>query len=409
MLQEVPSEIGNLINLRSLALSSFSVVQLPESIGNLHNLHTLDLQSCYRLEKLPQGISNLAKLRHLFFPPETKLPQGIGKLTNLETLEYFRAGSGDQVERHCGIEELKNLVNIKGKLCISELGKLVSVGGVIAGNLKTKSGLKDLELKWGHYSGPYKGNLCSEELNFSVLERLKPHHSLLSLKIEGYKGFNFPAWLGDPSFTRLTSIKFDFCEQIQDFPWLTARLPSLIKLDFHKIQRMKSVAHEGEDVLFPSLEELSFIDMPEWDSWSSVMDKDFPKLKKLAIQACPKISQLPSFQSLVNLTIAYCENLRSVTVHEDATCRSRLSELHVYNCAQLTSLVGLKYLNSLSELVIKTCSELRFQPDDCLPVMPNYVGICDGNGPKHWYIKHGFHYKQLCSVGLYAKDEADVA
>ena len=106
MLQEVPSEIGNLVNLRSLALSSFSVVQLPESIGNLHNLHTLDLQSCYNLQELPQGISNLTKLRHLFIPSEAKLPHGIGKLTNLETLVYFRVGKADQIEKHCGIEEL---------------------------------------------------------------------------------------------------------------------------------------------------------------------------------------------------------------------------------------------------------------------------------------------------------------
>lgn len=157
---------------------------------------------------------------------------------------------------------------------------------------------------------------------------------------------------------------------------------------------MKSVAHEGE-ISFPSLEELSFLDMPECDNWSSVMGKVFPKLKRLTIQNCPKICELPSFQSLVNLTLAYCEKLRSVTVHEDATCRSRLSTLHVYDCAQLTSLVGLKCLNSLSELVIETCSELRFQPDDCLPVLPKYVKICDRNGPKHWCDEHGFHYKQV--------------
>ncbi|KAH7677430.1 P-loop containing nucleoside triphosphate hydrolase protein [Dioscorea alata] len=409
MLQEIPNEIGNLINLRCLALSSFSVIQLPESIGNLHNLHTLDLQSCYRLQKLPQGISNLIKLRHLFFPSDAKLPQGIGKLTNLETLEYFRAGKGDPIEKHCGIEELKSLVNINGKLCISELGKLVSVGSVIAGNLKTKSKLKGLQLNWGYLQHPYKDNLCSEELNFSVLERLEPHHNLLSLKIEGYKGLDYPAWLGDPSFTRLTSIDFNFCEQIQDFPWLTARLPSLTKLDFYRIQRMKSVTHEGDEVSFPSLENLSFSHMPEWDNWSSDMDKDFPKLKRLTILACPKICELPSFQSLIELTLAYCENLRSVTVHKDAACRSRLSALHVSRCAQLTSLGGIKYLNSLSELVIETCSELRFQPDDCLPVMPKLVIICDGKGPKHWCTEHGFHYKQFCSLDLHPKDEADAA
>ncbi|KAH7677427.1 P-loop containing nucleoside triphosphate hydrolase protein [Dioscorea alata] len=405
LLQEIPNDISNLINLRCLALSSFSLAQLPETIGNLHNLHTLDVQSCYSLQELPQGISNLAKLRHLFIPSESKLPRGIGKLTNLETLEYFIAGKGNKIEKHSGIEELKNLVNIKGNLCISELGKLVSVDSVIEGNLKTKSRLKDLRLNWGYLQHPYMDNLFSEELNFSVLDRLEPHHNLLSLKIEGYKGLDYPAWLGEPSFTRLTSIDFNFCKQIQDFPWLTSRLPSLTSLSFYTIERMKSVAHEGE-VSFPSLEVLSFKNMPEWDNWNSVMDKDFPKLKKLAIQICPKICEFPSFQTLVKLTIAYCENLKSVTVHHDAaSCPSRLNELLIISCGQLTSLVGLKYLYSLSMLTIEACSELRFQPDDCLPVMPKHVRICDGDGPKHWCDNHGFHYKQFCSFDLFPKDE----
>ncbi|XP_039129552.1 putative disease resistance RPP13-like protein 1 [Dioscorea cayenensis subsp. rotundata] len=395
VLQEMPSEIGNLINLRCLALSSFSVVQLPESIGHLHNLHTLDVQSCYNLQELPQGISNLVKLQYLFIPSGAKLPHGIGKLTNLETLVYFRVGRADQIGKHCGIEELKNLVNIKGKLCISELEKLVSVDSVIVGNLKTKCKLKDLKLNWGCPQHPDEDNVCSEEMNFLVLERLQPHYNISSLEIDGYKGCDLPAWLGDPSFSKLTSIDFSSCKQIQDFPWLTARLPSLTSLSLYKFEKMKSVAHEGE-VSFPALEVLSFSNMQEWESWSSVMDKVFPKLKNLSIQTCPKICQLPSFESLVTLTLSNCENLRDVTVHHDAACPSRLNELFIINCRQLSSLLGMKYLNSLTQLTVETCPELQFLPDDCLPVLPKYVQICDGKGPKHWCHLHGFQYKQFC-------------
>ncbi|KAH7677404.1 L domain-like protein [Dioscorea alata] len=126
---------------------------------------------------------------------------------------------------------------MKGKLCISELGKLVSVDRVIVGNLKTKSKLKDLKLNWGCPQHPDEDNVCSEQMNLSVLERLKPHCSISSLEIDSYKGCDLPALLGDPSFSKLTSIDFSSCKQIQDFPWLIARLPSLTSLSLYKFEK----------------------------------------------------------------------------------------------------------------------------------------------------------------------------
>ncbi len=83
----IPGEIGSLINLTQLNLSDNQLVELPKEIGNLINLKILYLYGNL-LEELPKDIGALTSLNLLGLSENelTKLPKEIGNLVRLESL-----------------------------------------------------------------------------------------------------------------------------------------------------------------------------------------------------------------------------------------------------------------------------------------------------------------------------------
>ena len=86
-LNELPKEIGNLINLTVLNLYFNNLRKLPDSIKNLTNLTSLHLGDNY-FNELPNSIESLTNLSNLnlSFNNLTSLPKFIGNLSNLKTL-----------------------------------------------------------------------------------------------------------------------------------------------------------------------------------------------------------------------------------------------------------------------------------------------------------------------------------
>ena len=84
---ELPSEIGELTQLRRLTLFGNELTSLPESIGQLSELEYLDLDQ-NQLTELPESLGNLVKLRTLWLARNqlTELPTSLGNLVNLEFL-----------------------------------------------------------------------------------------------------------------------------------------------------------------------------------------------------------------------------------------------------------------------------------------------------------------------------------
>ena len=111
LLNELPKEIFNLINLEELHISSAILTELLKEIGILTNLKILDIK-CYNLKELPKEIFNLInleKLRIISNNLET-FPDGIEKLINLENL-------------YIDINIINENFNFKS-LPIEEMGKL---------------------------------------------------------------------------------------------------------------------------------------------------------------------------------------------------------------------------------------------------------------------------------------------
>jgi len=133
-INNVPKEIGQLTNLQLLDLSSNQFSALPKEIGQLTNLQLLDLSS-NQFSALPKEIGQLTNLRSLDLSSNqlSALPKEIGQLTNLRSLDL---NSNKLLYLSNEISRLDNLQSLNlhsNKLShlpkeISQLSNLKSLG-----------------------------------------------------------------------------------------------------------------------------------------------------------------------------------------------------------------------------------------------------------------------------------------
>ncbi|KAJ6750838.1 hypothetical protein OIU85_001381 [Salix viminalis] len=364
---ELPNSIGDLKQLRYLNFSQTKIKQLPESVSNLINLQTLKLYGCRKLKKLPQGTGILINLCHLDITGTDNLiemPSWMGNLTGLQTLSKFIVGE----KKGCGIEELKGLKNLQGRLSIMDLHNVIDARCAVHANLRGKHNLDELELKWS------ESDLKSEVIkhHMPVLNSLQPHANLKELKISFYGGTEFPSWVGHPSFSEIVHLELSCCRKCTELPPL-GRLPSLRDLCIQGLDSVEAVGPGfygvGSSVKpFQSLKTLKFEDMREWKSWWSsagVDEEEFPSLSELTLWNCPMLrGKLPScLPSCVKITIAKCPML----VDSDEKLPV-LSELELEECDEVT-LIYMFHNASPTTLKIGSMSKLTCLTGDFLQSM----------------------------------------
>ncbi|XP_072961284.1 putative disease resistance protein RGA3 [Typha angustifolia] len=393
-IEELPDSIGSLKHLRHLSLRNTKIQKLPESICRLYYLQTLELDYCSNLRELPSGIGNLTNLRHLQLPTMEHtpicMPSGFLRLTNLLELSAFNVG-GDSV--HCNIGELKDMADLRGDLHISGLRNVARGWDAEEANLKTKKNVQRLALDWYVHQSDYKcshlkpANLSnakaitapwnSFEDDSLVLENLEPHHNLVVLDIRNYGGARLPKWLGDPSFSNLTTVRFFLCEKCEALPAL-GELPSLKNLHINGMQSVRRIGPEfyGSNKKFAALEKLELIYMPKLEEWDEVEEGAFVQLSDLIVTSCPKLKSLPKKMapSLKKLNVGDCQELTAIPAPRSlislsigGACKDEiwsclldlplLESLEVVYCEGLTSL-PLHNMPVLKTIVIKGCSEL---------------------------------------------------
>ena len=86
----IPSELGNLTNLKELYLESNLLRQsIPSELGNLENLEILSLQVNWLTGAIPSELGNLTNLKELHLNSNSltgAIPPELGNLSNLESL-----------------------------------------------------------------------------------------------------------------------------------------------------------------------------------------------------------------------------------------------------------------------------------------------------------------------------------
>uniref|UniRef100_A0A0A9HJX9 Uncharacterized protein n=1 Tax=Arundo donax TaxID=35708 RepID=A0A0A9HJX9_ARUDO len=334
-IKELPKSIGSMIHLRYLGLENTAIQMLPESICALFHLQTVKLNYCSSLTQLPQGIKLLLNLRCLEIPHYIQMPSGIAELTRLQRLPVFAVGNGSA---KCGIEELSELVSLRGHLHITGLNNLDGEQAAKA-NLWNKMGIQKLTLEWSEHTN-FNENICDPIGNSvtgiadsrvhehtaaadQVLKCLKPHSNLEELIIKGYNGSSFPTWLVWLPLDRLSSIELKDCHSCKALPPLGC-LPSLKHILVQSLPSVKLIGPEffgnvGDIAssstsnvcnVFPALESLKFRNLEAWEEWSGINSEHFPNLKYLSVVRCRKLKELPKFTSEPKLRIRHCDLLQ---------------------------------------------------------------------------------------------------
>ncbi|KAK4485086.1 hypothetical protein RD792_007694 [Penstemon davidsonii] len=384
-IDDLPSEVGKLKHLRCLNLSGNDIRSLPNAICSLWNLKILNLNYCRNLVSLPKDMKFMRNLRHLlleYCSSLSEMPLNIGELVSLQTLSLFIVGH----EKDNQLKELEFL-NLGGKLVIKLLEKEKNIVDAKKAILAKKQNLRDLDLRWEVENSSKPG----ENVDDKVIEALQPHPNLEKLRVHGFKGNNFPLWMGNSTLENIVEIIIERCPNCLSFPQGFGELPHLKRLTLVELAVQYIIEDDTRDVnsltpKFPRLEELHLLYLPNLKSLLKVeMVEMFPNLQSLSIDGCPSLI-LPKLSSLKTLYAYRCSSvtltsfakLDNVTklrmdIDESMTCVPQQTLENLTNLKLMTlvgpsehslPVEGLRGLKSVKELDIRRSKTLTYLPKE---------------------------------------------
>ncbi|PON31237.1 NB-ARC domain, LRR domain containing protein [Trema orientale] len=280
-LRKMPIELGNLVHLRYLGLRNAEISELPHSIGNLQSLHTLDLRMKMLAYSLPESVSRLIRLRHLFLPDFrhttdlswSRCRFGMENLTNIQTLKHIRAES---LIKYGMVLKLTNLQSL-----VIQFKSIPEARLVIKSPTFRVGRLRSLEM--------YMQN----ENAFPSLEPLSHCHLLSKLclagKIRSGGSSDHCLRFLPGSLTKLilrySEIKQEGIEVMEKLLHNLRFL--LLGYDSYSESEMFFSANG-----FPKLETLQLFGLFQLDNWQ-MEEGSMPSLKRLDVEYIPKLRVFP--------------------------------------------------------------------------------------------------------------------
>lgn len=290
--------------LRTLTLSGTEITRLPQCLTLVSTLEYIDLQNCWGLLELSEGIGNLERLEVLNLKGCSNLgglPVGIGQLTHLQRLHLFVIGGSSE---HARISGLRNLILLTDNdLEIKNIKYVEDPDDAEKASLKEKSGILNLTLDWssngaeGCSDSLEEEPLLDMEKELRVLNGLEPPSQIKKLNIYNYKGKHFSRWMMKQ---RESSCSDSLLEQI-DPPHFT-QLTKLVLEQFPNLENLQGLAR------LPSLNTFVLKGMPNlvelWTSSPALVSGEegkpccidheqvehcFPFLSTLVMSDCPKL------------------------------------------------------------------------------------------------------------------------
>ncbi|XP_026385178.1 putative disease resistance protein RGA3 [Papaver somniferum] len=296
----------------------------------------------------------------------TELPPSIAKLKHLRERQWIS---------YRRIERPKSLA---GKLQIHNLENVRDGNDAHGACLKDKQHIVRLDLYW------IENETCNDAVrdDFDVIEGLQPHPNLRILGIHYYVGSKFPTWMMRPDnvLPNLVFVVLLNCSKCEYLPSLGS-LPFLKVLKIVGLVGVQTIGSEfygnnkGKASSFPSLEKLSLIGMPNLLEWSDHISSSpsstssfpscFPRLERLEIKACHKLTVMPNrFASLKVLKLEHC-NGEPVSSLVESNLTSLMS-VDIAFCKELVFLPRglLRGNNMLQSLEVSNCEMFQgFIPD----------------------------------------------
>lgn len=337
--------LPNIASMRELRFLDLSFTRVNNFRNFPCSLQVLYLRG-YARNFIPQSINRLAKLRHLYVDVMAlSLVPGIGQLSQLQELESFSAGKRNGFL----INELKNMQELSGKICISNIHVIKNKHEAENANMILKKHLEVVVLK---------GRNVSKE----VLEGLQPHSNLQELVIEGYGDTTLPTWmLHAHIFTKLHSLHVVNCRLLSVLPPF-GKFPSLRQLTLDSLPSVKHA--DGTSFgLLGSLENFRVSSMTSWIDWSHAEDDHgllLPQVTRFELHNCPSLKEvpyLPFMSSLSELDISVCGDFVKA-LPQYGQLLERLKKLSMSYCDHPV-LLSEHQLKSLESLYLRNCGGLH--------------------------------------------------
>ncbi|XP_060671005.1 disease resistance protein RGA2 [Ziziphus jujuba] len=395
-LKIIPDVIGKLKHLRYLDLSRNFMKALPNSITRLQNLQTLNVSYCENLQEIPSGITKMFNLRHLHIESDSDntlhgMPGGLDQLTNLQRLSLLPQGSLRKQQNNesfflhhisnlktldmIDIDDLQHLPDgLKSftclqKLRISRCSKLESLSPGLnhltslqrleirfCDNLEMSNGGSDATIPWQRFQSLSVLSLYGLPKLVALPEGLQQLTTLQEIEIFKCKNLEFLL----EYVINLKKLSVVYCPKLKSLPEGIGSLETL------EIRRCDPILLERcrDDIgdywpLICNINQLILSPVEE--------EEEHSRGEKVILfeESIPTNSEsfFDHLSKLKDLTFSRIEDLQHLP---DGLKRlTSLEYLMIEDCSKLQSLSpGLYHLTSLKQLYIFDCEEVEMMPND---------------------------------------------